>query len=341
MSASHIQALLLEGQALGLFANAQLVVQNLEDQQFATGVGQATWFDYASLTKPLATGLLTAQAFARQQLHPEELISSWFEGFRHKNKASIRVVDLLSHRAGLVAYKDWYRQVKTAQGLLTLVIDEELAYAPQSQTRYSDAGFILLAAILEQLAGRPLAQQVTQHILNPLDEQEACWTPLAPHLQQHCASSGFSHERNRVLQGEVYDENAFILGEHAGHAGLFGTAAACCRLGLAWLKPITLSKLGLSKRSVTPFLTLPTQGRPWAWDRMGPGPSQAGTLAPNDTIGHLGFTGTSLWMSPKLGVAVALLTDRIAHDTNGDRFRAWRPKLHDAIWPNLPKLLSV
>lgn len=340
MAAEQIARLLAEGQALGLYANVQLAILDLSGRRFTAGLGHATWFDYASLTKPLATGLIAAQMLSEKRLRADHQVSRWFAAFNDAQKANVRISDLLTHRAGLIAYRDWHRHASTAAALQALVAEDALAYMPRHETRYSDAGFILLAAILEKLSGQTLAQQVGERLLNPLDEKEALWTPLPAKLKAICASTGFSSTRGRELQGEVHDENAAILGEHAGHAGLFGTAAACCRLSLAWLRPETTRTLGLNATSLAPFITVPDKGRPWAWDRTGPGPSQAGALAPQDCIGHLGFTGTSLWLSPIMGVAIALLTDRIAHDASGERFRAWRPKLYDAIWPNLARLLA-
>ena len=331
MAVDAAQAQLDAGLAAGLFSDASLAVLYADGRQVQASVGQATWFDLASLTKPLVVGMLSARAISQGRLDPNAPVESYLPAFQGESKANITVADLLRHRAGLIPYRDWYREAKTAPDLITNVAHEPLASTPHSDAVYSDAGFILLGAILSTLGG-PLATQFGKEILAPLDESEVTYGPLSPELKAQTAVTGTCPWRHRQLQGEVHDANAATLGDIAGHAGLFGTAAAVSRLAMAWLQPHRLGQLAITKDIAAHYTTIPAFGRPWAWDRTGPGPSQAGHLAPGDTFGHLGFTGTSVWVSPQRDLAVTLLTNRVAYDTDGARFRAWRPKFYDLVW---------
>ena len=140
--------------------------------------------------------------------------------------------------------------------------------------------------------------------------------------------------RGRLLVGEVHDENAWALGGVAGHAGLFGTAAAvgsCAR----HMMQILGGRTGVVTRStVDTFIArrtgIPGSSRALGWDTMLPTSSCGTRLSPR-AFGHTGFTGTSLWIDPELDVYVALLTNRVHPTRANEAINLVRPALHDAV----------
>jgi len=182
--------------------------------------------------------------------------------------------------------------------------------------------------------GGDLKTEFARHVAAPLGLE----TGLAyrPPTDAVVAATGHCAYRGRTLVGEVHDANAWHLGASALHAGLFGTAAAVGRLALHWLaapqRGLAAIPAPVAAAMLAPPAAIRASARPLGWDRAGPGPSQAGRGIGANAFGHLGFTGTSVWVDPTRNAAAVLLTDRVAHDTDGARFRAWRPQLHDTVW---------
>ncbi|RMF18823.1 MAG: class A beta-lactamase-related serine hydrolase [Candidatus Dadabacteria bacterium] len=326
-NASAIQGSLERGRNQGLFGHATL-------RWFTTGGRAQTWktgcaelFDVASLTKPLVTTLLVLQDCSRGIYSLDTAIGDLLPAAHGKPVGSVTLEALLRHRSGLPAWKPWYASATSTDALVRAVA-AEVPETP-APTRYSDAGFILLGALASR--ERPLAQRLATELapLAGLAADQYAWAQSAG-ASRHVAPSGFCAWRQRMLRGDVHDANAAVLGEIAGHAGLFATAEAVEALCRLWLVPPATARLSPSLREQA--LSVPNDGRPLGWDRVGPGPSQAGANAPAGAVGHLGFTGTSVWLDPATGRGIILLTNRTVAPGDGAAFRRWRAALHDQIW---------
>jgi CubicO group peptidase (beta-lactamase class C family) len=258
----------------------------------------------------------------------------------------VTIADLLAHSSGLSAYLPLYRDYTGRAEFEAAICALPLEYPPRTQSIYSDLGFILLGFILEDAAPpRPgftaapgafdpassLAEQFRRVSSFITSEPLAFNPPRA--WRDRCAPTEVDEWRGRLLRGEVHDENCWALGGAAGHAGLFGTAAAvgaCARLAMWTLSGQPLLARPATMREFVRRGTVPGSSRALGWDTMLP-TSSCGTRLSPSAIGHTGFTGTSLWIDWERDLYVALLTNRVHPRRDNNAIRQIRPLVHDAI----------
>jgi len=292
-----------------------------------------TIFDLASLTKVMATTALAMRAVEDGQLALDEALSRRVSVWHGDDRASVTVADLLEHCSGLTSYMPFFNEpsMRGRAEYERAICSLPLEHPPRTQAVYSDLGFMLLGFMLERAAGATLDVQfdaisalVTPHRLRFLPPSD--WRPrLAP--TEVCPVRG------RLLVGEVHDGNAWALGGVAGHAGLFGTAAAVgtfARLVLDTIaRDTALARTTTLARFRQPS-TVPGSSRALGWDTMRP-TSSCGRLMSPQAMGHTGFTGTSLWIDPARDLYVVLLSNRVHAGGGQEAFRAIRPLVHDAV----------
>ena len=225
--------------------------------------------------------------------------------------------------------------------MLCYIAQEELVYERGSRSLYSDLGFMLLGWAVERLAGESLDQFCANQIYRPLAAHPLAYIPRglqampAAILESYAiAPTEDDSWRGRMLCGEVHDENAFALGGVAGHAGLFGTARAVFAVAKAWMDG-WLGKAGLLHPELVRLFTTRQQGIPnagWAlgWDTPSV-PSSSGARFTPESFGHLGYTGTSLWIDPVKELEVVLLSNRVHPTRKNERIKTFRPLIHDLI----------
>jgi len=304
-------------------------------------VSAATLFDLASLTKPLATTLAMMHLVGQGRIALDMPLGRLMPEFEDRPPGKATVEQLLRHQGGWAAYLPLYKTLKaeTADArrreLRGRLAAMEPVYPPGRQTLYSDLGFMVLDWVVERWAGQALDGLVADHYYSPLKIADLYFPGLGhPVSRQRFAATEDCPWRRRVLQGEVHDENAFAVGGVAGHAGLFGTARAVGRL----LKEISAAWRGPTARGifhgplVRRFLNHPAPlKRPLGFDCPAVRDSSAGRHFGSDSVGHLGFTGTSFWMDLERDVTVVLLTNRVHPRRSNQRIRRFRPVLHDCI----------
>jgi CubicO group peptidase (beta-lactamase class C family) len=206
---------------------------------------------------------------------------------------------------------------------------EPLEALPGARALYSDVGFILLGAALEAIFERPLSALFEAPGVLFRDrrfgEPPALAAPFAP--TEGCRP------------GEVHDENARAMGGAAGHAGLFGTADAVLDLAECWLRAFHGERGGILEPETVRRLwrpsAVPGSTRTLGWDRPAPEGSSTGGRWPAQSVGHLGFTGTSIWIEPERALAVVLVSNRVCPSRENNAIRRLRPALHDAVWEEL------
>ena len=301
-----------------------------------------TLWDLASLTKPLLVGTLLMRAVASGAASLSDTVPL-------PDGRAVHLTDLLAHRAGLRAWSDlpaavdaalgharagrWSPTDADARGALDAALARECAEADLARgTLYSDFGFILLGRELERRFGAPLAALVERAGLRgvrlgglapPPDARRFAPTELCP-------------RRGRLLRGEVHDANAWALGGAAGHAGAFATAATVGRWALdladaARGRPASLDG-GVVRAFWDPTWRAP--GGTWVlgWDTPSASGSTAGARVSASAVGHLGFTGTSVWIDREADLVTVLLTHRVAGGPGAlAALRAFRPWFHDAV----------
>ena len=305
-------------------------------------VTPTTLFDLASLTKVVATTTMAMMLYERGLLEldaailgtiPEFLVDSCGEPDPRRREVTFRM--LLAHCSGMPAYEKLFLKARTREDLLRAVFTTPLSADPNTRAEYSDIGFILLGAALERIAEEALDIFCQREIFGPLGMTRTTFNPAADMCAKIPPTADEREEehkfRNRIIQGEVQDENAVVLGGVAGHAGLFSTAEDLARFASAMLQggqPIVRPETAalFTRRETAPSGT----SRALGWDTPS-APSQSGQYFGPHSFGHLGYTGTSLWIDPDRQLSISLLTNRTWPDCANQAIKQVRPKFHDAI----------
>jgi serine-type D-Ala-D-Ala carboxypeptidase len=314
-----------------------------------------TVYDLASLTKVLCTTSLVALSVSEKKVALDEPVPApWATAC-----PGARLVDLLEHCAGLRAHREYFTEVApfNRDRVIELVCETPPEYAPRERAVYSDLGFIILGAWLERLHDDSLDRLFADRIAYPLDlesgavprmgfrrlfsdarletRSEKLIAPTEVYDVALHPGDPPSHFAARaqvpVAHGSVHDDNAYVMGGVAGHAGLFGTAGAVLEIGRAWLELLL------------PGLTREVRDRFWVPSsvkgssrRLGfDGPSSGGSTGAatsSGAVGHTGFTGTSVWIDPDAvqGPRIyVLLSNRVHPTRNNDTIKRLRPRFHE------------
>ncbi len=297
----------------------------------AEPVGEDTIFDLASLTKVMGVASLAMRAIDTSRLALEDPIGRWLSRWRGSDRDRATIGDLLAHTAGLPGYLPLYREHQGRGPFETAICERPLEYPPRSQSLYSDLGFILLGFILEDALGSPLSDAIASVARLVAPEALGFAPPRA--WRARTAPTEIDPWRGRLLVAEVHDENAWALGGVAGHAGLFGTVGAVGAFARTVLETLRADTALARRDTIRLFVRkvgVPSSSRALAWDTMLPTSSCGGRMSPR-AFGHTGFTGTSLWIDPERGMYVALLANRVHPTRDNEAFKAYRPRVHDAV----------
>jgi CubicO group peptidase (beta-lactamase class C family) len=301
-----------------------------------------TIYDAASLTKPVVTATLVAlQVEAGRiglDLPVARYIPEWNGGSNPDWRKAVTVRNLLTHSSGLPAHKEYFLTLHSKREFIAAICRDPLEYAPGTKTIYSDLGFILLGEILERATGKTVDQLAHEQIFAPLEMSGSTFNPPKGLLSRIAPTENDAAFRKRPLQGEVHDENAFAMGGVAGHAGLFTTApdlAAFCQMllnGGIYGHHRMLTRATISQFTAPQALAVNARTLGW----MSPTPnSSSGSYFSPRSFGHLGFTGTSIWIDPDRQLFIILLTNRVYPTRENDRIAAVRPAVHDAVIESL------
>lgn len=315
-----------------------------------------TVFDLASVSKVVATTAMAMLLWERGQLDLEEPVGDGLPEFvragtADKHKATAKM--LLAHSSGLPAYARLFERCPDARALLAACMAMPLEAEPGTRAEYSDIGFIVLGHLLEKLAGETLDSFCQREVFAPLAMHSTTYRP-APDLRASIPPTAIDdYLRHRLIQGEVQDENCAVLGGVSGHAGVFSNVsdllqfAACmlraaCSLHAARIlnaaRALNERPPIFQPRTVELFTTRQLRpagtSRALGWDTPST-PSSSGRYFSAHSAGHLGFTGTSLWIDFENRLAIALLTNRTFPANGEPRFskkiQQVRPRFHDTL----------
>lgn len=310
---------------------------------FDSQVRPDTLFDLASVTKAIATTTMAMILYERGLLELEAPVSGTIPEFltddERRHAVTFRM--LLAHSSGLPAYEKLFLKTRSRDQLLQAAFTTPLTADPGTRAEYSDIGFIVLGVALERIAAESLDAFCQREIFGPLGMAKTTFNPpqalsgkippTADGREGRNSATAHSTFRNRIVQGEVQDENANVLGGVAAHAGLFSTAEDVARFahmmlagGNSILRPETIALF--TRREASPSGTSHALG----WDTPSV-PSQSGRYFGPRSYGHLGYTGTSLWIDPDRQLSITLLTNRTWPDCANQAIKQVRPRIHDAI----------
>lgn len=308
----------------------------------APAVVPETAYDIASLTKVVATTAAAMLLVQRDKLNLATPLGDLLPDFVARRAVGdparrVTLRHLLAHNSGLPGYGKLFRYANTPAALMQACFDLPLEAEPGARAEYSDPGFILLGKALEAVMGEGLDSFAQREIFGPLGMASTgyCPAPAArPAIPPTEEDGTFRHRR---IQGEVQDENAYVLGGVAGHAGLFSNVADLLRFAAA-----VLDASGTEPRNASPLFDLTTinqfaarqepggSSQALGWDTPSQ-PSSSGTRFSQHSIGHLGYSGCSLWIDLDAAIAVVLLTNRTWPDRRSQLIREVRPAFHDAV----------
>ncbi len=330
-----LEAVLREGVAQRVYQHANAVVLHRGRTVFSGGTtAPDARFDLASITKVMSTTALCCAL----KVDRSTTVGSVFPSAK---SAHVTVADLLTHRSGLPAFEPFFARCKTREH----VVLEALQTAPIAPVGvaavYSDIGFIVLGELISVLHGSTLDQLFAKHIATPLGMAESGFNPPTDQL---IISTGGTRPREPApgqeglwsvptgpsREGDVDDDNAYVMGGVAGHAGLFGSARDVAAFGQAVLTGRIAFEGGGWPRDLTPGST-----RTFGFDTPSAIGASCGQRFGPQAIGHLGFTGTSLWVDFGRELVVALLTNRVIFGRANQQIRQFRPLFHDAVLDEL------
>ncbi len=300
-------------------------------------VTTASVFDLASVSKVVGTTSMAMLLYQRGLLDLETPVAAIAPEFvEHgvtavdRRRSDVTVHMLLAHTSGLPAYEKLFLKAATRDDLLSTAFKTPLTTQPGTRAEYSDLGFIILGVILERLADETLDRFCQGELFGPLGMTHTAYNPPASWRNSIPPTADDRTFRHRIIQGEVQDENASVLGGVAGHAGLFAPAEDLATFAHVMLRgggPVRPETLAIFTRKETgPAGT----SRALGWDTPS-SPSQSGKRFSATSYGHLGYTGTSLWIDPVRQLSISLLTNRTWPDCANQRIKQVRPRFYDAI----------
>ena len=322
-----------------------------------------TVYDLASLTKPLAAVSAAVLLTADGKIDLDNPLERYVPGLKQKELCQATVRHLLNHATGIPAWRPFYERIvpdgkrlrekplEDRRGAMYEAIRHEPLIEPVgARSVYSDLGFILLGEMLERVSRKDWASLCHEEVFPRFGLKglfyisETGPTEGVSNSNRAFAATEQDEWRGRLLRGEVHDEHAAVMGGVSSHAGLFGTARAVlepCRVWLAAARGDSALLRNDLAREFTRRQHIASESS-WAlgWDTpsMGPAaePSSSGSFFSASSFGHLGFTGSSVWIDPERNLIVVLLTNRVHPSRHNNRIRQFRPALHDTVIKTLP-----
>lgn len=331
------------GAVLGIAQGGNLIYQEAVGQISYDSdmlVDVKTVYDLASLTKVLNTTTAIMQLVEAGRINLHDYLADYFPQVKQE-LAEIRLDHLLTHTSGLPATVQLWKEPADKEKVLDYLLHLEPEAEPGQKILYSDPNFLLLGFIIEKVTGSKLAQYAEENIFNPLNLRYTAFNPL-DNLEEieksDIAPTEFCQWRDKLVHGEVHDENCAFLGGASGQAGLFSNLPDLVKLvsyifnfssaefDSPILSPASSRLLARSHKKIN------GESRGLGWDKGGQIRSSSGIYFGPRAIGHTGFTGTSIWVLPDHELSVILLSNRINGGRENQKIIQFRPRLHNLIY---------
>ncbi|HJX09304.1 MAG TPA: serine hydrolase [Candidatus Binatia bacterium] len=369
MDFNPVESAFQEAVAQGVFPGAVVLVSKDGEIVFEQAFGSrslipektplkaSTIFDLASLTKPLATTIAIMILVREKKIRLDDQITRFIPMFGVFGKSTATFRQMLNHSSGLPAWKPFHEEIVKMEkaGRINFVASraaksfvyeqihrEKPLSAPGAQGLYSDLGFMILGESVEVVSNAMLERFCQDRIFKPLGLRSTAFVDLSQlrtrrlhPVEEMIAPTENCPWRKKILCGEVHDDNAYAMGGVAGHAGLFSSARdihallAClnrCLHGKDDFLPKALLEEFLAKDEKVPNSTCAL-----GWDTPSPDKSASGTHFSPRSVGHLGFTGTSIWWDIEKNCHIILLSNRVHPTRKNEKIKDFRPHVHDLI----------
>jgi serine-type D-Ala-D-Ala carboxypeptidase len=369
MDSRSVESAFEEAIAQGVFPGAVILVGREDEVVYERAFGSralgpgsgamqaSTIFDLASLTKPLATAMALMLLVSDKKVRLDDRLTRFSPTFGVFGKNAVTLRQLLNHSSGLPAWKPYHEEIvkgekggkinfiasqAAKQYVFRQIHQEKPVYTAGSQTLYSDLGFMILGELVEAISGSALDRFCQEKIFKPLGLRSTSFvdlTRLRTHriqpVEEMIAPTENCPWRKKILCGEVHDDNAYAMGGVAGHAGLFSSArdihCVVARLGRCLRGKDTF----LPQAVVQEFLSRDERVKDstfaLGWDTPAKDGSASGNYFSLRSVGHLGFTGTSIWWDLEKNCHVILLSNRIHPTRKNEKIKEFRPHIHDII----------
>jgi CubicO group peptidase (beta-lactamase class C family) len=316
-----------------------------------------TVYDLSSLTKALATSVAVMILARDGKFRLDDRVTRFFPNFGVHGKTAVTFRHLLAHCSGLPAWRPFYQRIGEIEkaGRVNFMASygaKEFTYEeirrekpdvpPATGAIYSDLGFIVLGETIEKVASVALNRFCRDKIFRPLGLRATDYIDISlvrsrrlEPVADMFAPTEYCPSRKRLLVGEVDDENAFAMGGVAGHAGLFAPAREVDRIARELIACYAGRSDFVPQKIIREFWTrdATVPGSMWAlgWETPSAERSSSGRNFSPNAVGHLGFTGTSIWIEPEREIAISMLTNRVHPRRDNQKIREFRPKIHDLI----------
>jgi CubicO group peptidase (beta-lactamase class C family) len=298
-------------------------------------MSRETIFDLASVTKVIGTTSAAMILYDRGELDLDSPVVNYLPRFNNNGKDKITVRHLLVHNSGLPAFKRYYNFYNYKYEVIYDIMNTGLVFEPGTDYKYSDLGMITMQLIIEKITGQTLDEFLKANLFDKLELKRTMYNP-PPELWYYCAPTEVDkYWRYTTVKGKVHDENAYLLGGVAGHAGLFSTAEDLSKILFLYLNEGYYKDEQIFRQeTIDQWTSRQTVhgDRGYGWGvKSKEGYSSAGSKFSPDSFGHTGFTGTSVWVDKQRGLFVILLTNRVYPTRENHKIGQFRPLLHDAV----------
>lgn len=335
-----------------IFPGAQVAITHRGKLLMSRGIGRQTYaadapaidtesiYDLASVTKVAATTVTAMKLFEKDIIRLDVPVKSYIPEFSGGLKDSVTVRNLFTHSSGIFAWTDLWNKAADREGALKYIWEQPLVYPPGDSTIYSDPGIITIGKIIEIASGQPIDKLAEKLIYRPLGLKNTMFKPdksLLPRVVPTEVGGGMDRG---LIHGETHDENTHFFGDVSTHAGLFSTAEDLAALAQMLINGgIYNHRRILSPETIRDWTTpqdIPSgSDRAIGWDTPIDSLSSAGDYFSTGSFGHLGYTGTSMWIDPQREIAVILLTNRVHPTRERGGMKAVRRAFYNSVMQSL------
>jgi beta-N-acetylhexosaminidase len=333
------------GGVVGVMRNGAMVWNNAygyHDYTKTRRVNHDDVYDLASLTKVMATSTSIMKLVDEGKIKMSDPVGKYIPEFNSGDRSKVTIEQLLLHTSGLPAFRVYVDKLQTRTEILNAVRNEPLINTPGETYVYSDLGFILLGEIVEEVSGLRIDQYIRSQFFYPMGMYSTHFNPkrVGNWVSRRTPPTEIDVNFNRgTVQGNVHDERAYFMDGVAGHAGLFAPARDIATYAFMLLNGGTYAGNKYLSPEVIELFTERRSSinqRGYGFDRKGEGFSTAGELTSDRTFGHLGFTGTSMWIDKENDIAIILLTNRTYPSREyGREISQIRARISDAVMNSL------